>query len=148
MDALTPARRLQHDLKELHATPLPNITAVPLNDNLLTWSVNMVAESGVWAGLPLHLHLEFPQDYPASPPDVLLLTKLKHPNVFDWGPNGQQWICLDMIKPPEYYSKPYQGWSSTYTLPAILLQLYGFLVLDESIDQVGTCAGWGYEPGV
>jgi hypothetical protein len=34
----------------------------------------------------------------------------------------------------EYQGQPYQGWSSTYTVSAVLQQLYGFLLLDDSVD--------------
>ena len=34
----------------------------------------------------------------------------------------------------EYQGQLYQGWSSTYTVSAVLQQLYGFLLLDDSVD--------------
>jgi hypothetical protein len=37
---------------------------------------------------------------------------------------------------PEYYSTPYRGWSSAYRLSSILMQLHGFLLVDESVDQM------------
>jgi hypothetical protein len=40
---------------------------------------------------------------------------------------------LDEHADPE----PYRGWSSTYTLSAILMQLYSFLLLDDNIGQSG-----------
>jgi hypothetical protein len=40
------------------------------------------------------------------------------------------------LQEPKYYSQPYQGWSSTYTVSALLQQLYGFLLLDDSVDQM------------
>lgn len=124
-------RRLQHDYKNLLKAPLPNVVAQPIEGNLFKWAVNMVATEGVWQGLVVHMHMDFPPTYPKDPPDVSLKTDLSgHPNVFG------QWICLDMLKDPGMYSRPYQGWSSAYTLTAILTQLVGFLLVDESIDQM------------
>ena len=51
----------------------------------------------------------------------------EHPNVFGG------WVCLDLLK--EYAMGPYQGWSACYDLPAILLQLYDFLLVDDKVDQ-------------
>jgi hypothetical protein len=42
-----------------------------------------------------------------------------------------------MIKPPEQYASPWQGWSAVYTASSILTQLYGFLLIDEVVDQMG-----------
>lgn len=39
---------------------------------------------------------------------------------------------------PEYYGKPYHGWSSSYMLSSILTQLCGFLLVDDKIDQMGS----------
>jgi len=51
-------------------------------------------------------------------------------------------VFLDMLK--EYAIGPYQGWSASYDLSAILLQLYGFLLVDDKIGQ--TRAGGAQEP--
>eukprot|EP00195_Chlamydomonas_chlamydogama_P007282 CAMPEP_0202900428 /NCGR_PEP_ID=MMETSP1392-20130828/11607_1 /ASSEMBLY_ACC=CAM_ASM_000868 /TAXON_ID=225041 /ORGANISM="Chlamydomonas chlamydogama, Strain SAG 11-48b" /LENGTH=394 /DNA_ID=CAMNT_0049586811 /DNA_START=252 /DNA_END=1432 /DNA_ORIENTATION=+ len=123
-------KRLQHDMKELQECPVEYVTASPIKDDILKWSATMVAAEGRWQGLPVHMHIKFPDNYPDNPPEVVMVsTQLNHPNVFG------SWICLDMIKEPMYYSKPYTGWSSTYTLAAVLRQLYGFLLVDEVITQ-------------
>ena len=57
-----------------------------------------------------------------------LVTSLpEHPNV------SGSYVCLDMLK--EYAIGPYGGWSASYDLPAVLMQLYGFLLLDSKLDQ-------------
>ncbi len=55
---------------------------------------------GPYAGLPLHVVVTVPVDYPNKPPKIFLTVKVPHPNVFDW---GEQYICLDMLK--EYGEK-------------------------------------------
>jgi ubiquitin-protein ligase len=127
--SISARHRLQRDAKELFANPIPNVSAVPIKDDLQHWSVNMVGGSGDLAGVPIHLHARYGSDYPTAPPDVRMKSELKHPNVYG------DWICLDMIKEPEVYSKPYEGWSSCYTMSSIHLQLYGFLLADDSIAQ-------------
>ncbi len=53
----------------------------------------MVAATGSLAGEPIEMTIEFRDDYPSQPPNVVLHTRIRdHPNVFG------DWICLDMIK--------------------------------------------------
>lgn len=134
--------RLQQDLQEfMRAPPLPRekfnsgikwgIEAQPTDENIFVWDALMMAASGPLRGQEVRMRLVFPDNYPANPPDVKLLTSIEsHPNVFG------AWICLDMLKNPEMYASPYKGWSAAYRVSAILLQLYGFLLVDESMDQL------------
>ena len=50
-----------------------------------------------------------------------------HPNIFD------SYLCLSMIK-KHTASIPYEGWSASYTLTSVLMQLQSFLFA-EKIDQ-------------
>eukprot|EP00983_Pelagomonas_calceolata_P017584 551282-Pelagomonas_calceolata.AAC.3 len=85
MDASRSMLRLQHHVMTVHASPNPMLTPLPLCAQ--NWNV--------------HMHLTFPHDYPSSPPDVRLLTRLPcHPNVFE------NYICLDMLK--KWAVGPYQ----------------------------------------
>lgn len=128
-------RRLQRDLNELNAENLPFVHARPSGDgeDLFKWSATFVADGGQWSNVPVHVHITFADSYPLTPPRVEMITRrLVHPNVFPGG-----YICLDMLRLPEpqWGDKPYQGWSSAYTVSAVLMQLYGFLVADDKIDQ-------------
>lgn len=128
-------RRLQKDYLEYESNrdDFTLISACPLEDNLFECHVNICAPSGPYANLPLHLILEFPENYPETPPKVCLCTRIDHPNVFgNWGSNGA-WICLDMLKAYTVTTK-YEGWSSVYTLTSILLQLQSFL-FSENVPQ-------------
>ncbi|KAG1675272.1 hypothetical protein FOA52_016304 [Chlamydomonas sp. UWO 241] len=90
---------------------------------------------GKWKGMVVHLHLQFQPDYPMRPPTVEIQTPLRgHPNIFG------SYICLDMLTQgagSAYgdQAKPYQGWSTAYTVSSVLQQLLGFLLVDTSIDQ-------------
>ena len=65
--------RLHHDIKELHLEPVANVTASPVDDDLFSWSVTLVGASGALAGLPLHFHITFPEDYPIHNPVIKYL---------------------------------------------------------------------------
>lgn len=121
-------RRLQRDLRTLERDPLPFCAAAPAETNLLEWSATFVARDGKWAGIPVHVHLRFPESYPNNPPTVEMITRgFEHPNVFGG------FICLDMLR--HHADRPYRGWSAGYTAAGVLTQLYGFLLADDVIEQ-------------
>jgi len=124
-------KRLYRDWKELESekenSDLTTITALPTK-NILVWHCNLRPDDGPFRGTIVHLILQFPSNYPKSPPNVQLCTSLLgHPNVYG------DWICLDMIQ-ESYTNRPYAGWTSAYSVLSILLQLQSFLFA-ENIPQ-------------
>lgn len=90
------ARRLQKDLKELEDSkiPLVGVSARPLSNSLYEWHGNLRAPANSpFAGGVFHLEITFPQNYPMSPPSIVLCTPITHPNV----PGGRN-ICLDILE--------------------------------------------------
>ena len=124
------ARRLQKDLKELEecSIPLVGVSARPLSSSLYTWHGNLRGPVGSpFEGGVFHIEITFPQNYPVSPPDIKLFTPVTHPNV-----PGVTSICLDILDPNQ--KQIYQGWTSAYTVEAILIQLQSFLFCDSLKD--------------
>ncbi|CAE7584712.1 ddx1 [Symbiodinium natans] len=96
-------------------------------DDLFTWHCNVAGQPpGGGSPVILHLELTFTQEYPMRPPRVHVLgSTVQHPNVFS------TFICLDMLEGGEWAAdeekrKPYMGWSSAYSVLAILRQLQTF----------------------
>ncbi|CAK9046433.1 Ubiquitin-conjugating enzyme E2 2 (E2 ubiquitin-conjugating enzyme 2) (Radiation sensitivity protein 6) (Ubiquitin carrier protein UBC2) (Ubiquitin-protein ligase UBC2) [Durusdinium trenchii] len=120
-------RRLQRELRLVHREPSWGVSAAPLEEDLYTWHCN-VAGQPPSGGPPVILHLEltFGADYPVRPPRVEVLgSTVTHPNVFS------TFICLDMLEGGEWAAdeekrRPYMGWSSAYSILAILRQLQTF----------------------
>lgn len=122
-------KRLLKDLKEIESNPLDTIYAQPLENDLFEWHANLVGISGTdYEGVVFHLIMEFPADYPLRPPKVRMASNMQHRHVYG------TWICLDMLEAhPE--AKQYSGWSSSYSVYSILLQLQAFLFADKmSLD--------------
>ncbi|KAG2383470.1 hypothetical protein C9374_004141 [Naegleria lovaniensis] len=124
----TSTKRLLRDLKEIELHPLETVYAQPVEDNLHRWYATVLApKTSAYHGIILHLRMDFPSNYPHDPPTIKPLTRLHHSHVF------QEWICLDMLK-THYNSDPYSGWSSSYSVMSLLLQLQSFL-LEEEYEQ-------------
>ncbi|KAG2386364.1 hypothetical protein C9374_002810 [Naegleria lovaniensis] len=124
-------QRLLRDWKEIQscAKTLDTIWAQPLENDLYTWHGTLLAHpQSDYAGIILRLKMTFPMDYPHNPCNIELLNMLHHSHVH----NGH--ICLDMLK-THHSTERYSGWSSSYTVLSILLQLQSFL-FEEEKDQV------------
>jgi ubiquitin-conjugating enzyme E2 D/E len=120
-------KRLLSDLRELQAdlSDTDTITALPLESNLFEWHANIVAPSDSrYAGAVFHVVLTFPYNYPVAAPKGVLKSRLSHSHVFP------TWICLDMLETHQSHER-HSGWSSAYSIPAILLQLQAFLLEEE-----------------
>lgn len=116
------------ELKLVECDPSWGVSARPVSDdNLFVWHCNVAGHPpGGGAPVVLHIELLFPEDYPARPPKVEILgSTVRHPNVFS------SFICLDMLEGGEWAAdeekrRPYCGWSSAYSILAILRQLQTF----------------------
>jgi ubiquitin-protein ligase len=137
-------RRLLRDLQELQRDPLPTINALPIDGNLLEWHGNLAPPPGTSEYLVLHILLEFPSDYPSSPPVVSLSTPIPHPNVLNCEFNAmsvtgmpRNFLCVDMLhnqdwyKGSSYHTERGSGWSPAFTVRSILCQLQSFLFVEE-----------------
>lgn len=116
--------RLMKDLQQIIRNPLCNISARPVERNIFVWHCNLKGPVGTpWEGGIFHMVLNFPSTYPDQPPSVELKTRIEHPNVF-----GNK-ICLDLlnVRKPGKKVELYSGWSSSYTIQTILIQLQAFL---------------------
>jgi len=129
-------KRLIADLKEVKEHPLANVCALPVHDNLFEWHGNLQGNRSI-----LHFILRFSADYPLHPPRIQICTQLDHPNVESV--NEHSSICLDLLDNLTHSqvcllslcaitnrglnAKPYQGWSSAYSVQSLLMQLSIFL---------------------
>lgn len=131
-------RRLQQDLKDVLANPLPDVVAQPLEDDLFVWHGNVRSSEGAMHGQPIHFILAFPHTYPAEPPEVRLFQAVPHANLrqaeaVDTGNGARRlprsarwrlslWDCLP----------GHSTWVCSYGVQSILAQLQVFL-LDEDL---------------
>jgi ubiquitin-conjugating enzyme E2 D len=125
--------RLQRDLRELDREPIAGVAAFPLERDLLEWHCTITPPDGPYHGVIFHVVLNFPERYPMVPPRASLMTSIPHPNVFPSGGSSPPWICLDLLKETSV-TTPFLGWSSSYSVGSILMQLSAFL-FDANVPQ-------------
>lgn len=108
-------KRLQSELMGLMMNATPGVSAFPDNDsNMLHWTGTIVGPQDTpYAGIVYKMTLDFPADYPLSPPLIKFTSPVWHPNV-DMSGN----ICLDILK---------EKWSAVYNVTSILLSLQSLL---------------------
>lgn len=111
----------------------PGISAFPQDGNLLCWTGTIKGPEGThYEGLTFKLSLEFPSNYPMSPPTVLFTTPIFHPNIDMAGR-----ICLDILKvntelricfsTVDAHVRLQDKWSAVYNVQSILLSLQSLL---------------------
>ncbi|XP_010496934.1 PREDICTED: ubiquitin-conjugating enzyme E2 5A-like, partial [Camelina sativa] len=82
----SPSKHIRTDLKYLNKDLLPNIIAVTVADDIFCWEATLIGPVNTpYEGGVFKLRLIFPPDYPRSPPKVVFITRICHPNVSDRG---------------------------------------------------------------
>ncbi|KAI1392083.1 ubiquitin-conjugating enzyme E2 35 [Hypoxylon trugodes] len=107
-------KRIVKETERLMTEPVPGISAVPHEDNLRYFDVEIHGPSGSpYEGGVFKLELFLTDDYPMVPPKIRFLTKIYHPNVDKLGR-----ICLDVLK---------NNWSPALQIRTILLSIQALL---------------------
>lgn len=108
-------KRLQKELCQLMLYDAPGISAFPQSEvDLFNWWGTIEGPPDTpYANLRYKISLQFPANYPYSPPSVKFITPMFHPNVAMSGD-----ICLDILK---------EEWSAIYNVQTILISLQSLL---------------------
>lgn len=110
-------RRLLSDIAEIQQYPYPNVHLHFEDANIRKACLILTPEDQD----PLHLNIEFHNDYPLHAPTVTIQSFVVHPNVYD------NYICATMLNTDG-------GWTPAYTLKGIVIQLLSFFSSD-SLEQ-------------
>lgn len=121
---LTSHKRLLRELKELIENPVDGIIACPRSDDdlfhwrcLITGPVDTPYEYGVFEAT-----LDFPNDYPLSPPTMKFKTPILHPNVYKDGR-----VCISILHAPGNdplnYESADERWGPLQSIEKILLSV-------------------------
>lgn len=118
---------LQKQLREIQSDPSSRFSAGLVGNDIFKWRVTLMGpegtpyESGAFPAL-----LEFPQDYPQSPPKMKFLCPMYHPNIRETGE-----VCISILHPPgpdefEYESSS-ERWLPIHTVESILISVISML---------------------
>ncbi|KAL9186005.1 hypothetical protein ACHAXT_005243 [Thalassiosira profunda] len=89
-----PNYRIQRELKEFLSAPPPGLSVKISGKNVRLWVVTLaMPDNTIYAGETYKLRVQFPNDYPTSPPSVYFLPPTpRHEHVYT---NGD--ICLSLL---------------------------------------------------
>ena len=110
-------RRLLHDIDEIQQDPYPNVYLHVDDQDIRKACLILSTE----AYGPLHLFIEFGDEYPLYAPRVSIQSEIVHPNIYG------EYICASILNTTE-------GWTPAYTLKGVLVQLLSFFT-SESLEQ-------------
>jgi len=109
-------KRIMKEIKNLEKDVLPNMTAGPVTTlDYFKWEATIQGPpDSPYEGGVFRLSITFPQDYPFSPPQIIFLTQVYHPNVT----TSSGTICLDILK---------SNWSPALNIGKVLLSISSLL---------------------
>ena len=116
-----PSPRIIREAQMLNKDPVPGLTAIqnPNNFKLFLVSIEGPGDTPFEGGI-FEADLMLPDDYPMSPPKILMKTKIWHPNI-----DRQGRICLDILK---------TNWTPALQIRAVLLSLQALLSAPDKDD--------------
>ena len=131
-------KRINKDIKEIMTSPLEGIGIISLDNDPMKYIVNIRLMSGIYEGYCIQLLLTFTDNYPISPPKILiypgqLLDNIYHHHIFKddkLDESGRHFnkLCFDLLDNDFLSTKSqYSGWNSSYTISSLLLQVQTFL---------------------
>ncbi|CCH62545.1 hypothetical protein TBLA_0H02610 [Henningerozyma blattae CBS 6284] len=141
----TAQKRLLKELQQLTRDPPPGIIAAPKTESdLFTWDCLVAGPPDTpYAGGLFNCQLQFPTDYPLSPPTLTFTPSILHPNVY---PNGE--VCISILhapgSDPNMYELPEERWSPVQSVEKILLSVVSMLSEPnvESGANIDACILW------
>ncbi|AGO10511.1 AaceriABR059Wp [[Ashbya] aceris (nom. inval.)] len=141
----TAQKRLMKELQQLLRDSPDGIVAGPVSeDNLFLWDclIEGPADSPYEGGV-FNARLQFPRDYPLSPPKLTFTPSILHPNVY---PNGE--VCISILhapgEDPNMYEEASERWSPVQSVEKILLSVMSMLSEPnvESGANIDACILW------
>ena len=131
-------KRISNDIKEIYQNPIEGIGIISLNNDIKKYIINIMLLTGPYKDYCLQLLLTFPDNYPISPPKILiypeqLFDNLYHHHIFNdesKDENGKCFkkLCIDLLDNDFLSTKNENtGWNPSYTLSTLLMQVQIFL---------------------
>jgi len=119
--------RLQKELKDLMKNPVEGFKVELLNENnLFEWQVYLAGPPGtLYEGGIFRAIMNFPENYPNSPPSMKFLSEFWHPNIY---PDGK--VCISILHTPDPMNtdeREEETWRPILTVESILVSVCSML---------------------
>ena len=138
-------KRITKEVKEITNNPIEGIGLAQLDENLMTYVINMRLMTGPYEGYCVQLLLTFPDEYPTRPPKILIypdqaISGQYHLHIFDdekLDENNHRFkkFCFDLLD-NDFNMDPTEektGWNPSYSISSLLLQVQNF-ISDPDMD--------------
>ena len=134
---LAAAKRLRKELQSLERSSLleDDVYLRPSSDSILQWTALLKGPPDTpYEGGRFEAEILLPEDYPMSPPKILMKSKIYHPNIDKLGR-----ICLDILK---------SNWTPVLQLKSVLLSLQSLLSSPDEKDflNIEVAEKWKKDP--
>jgi len=122
------AVKIGRELKAIIEDPVEGIYCDLVDEsNVFEWRIWLEgSKSSAYEGGIFQMRLEFPKDYPMSPPKLNMLSEFWHPNIYK---NGE--VCISILHPPindpMSGERPEERWLPTQTVSTIMLSFLSML---------------------
>uniref|UniRef100_A0A6B2LA11 UBC core domain-containing protein n=1 Tax=Arcella intermedia TaxID=1963864 RepID=A0A6B2LA11_9EUKA len=118
---------LQKSYRQLEKEPLEGFFFEPNASNFFEWKIYLEGpQQTPFEGGVFELLMNFPSDYPMSPPTLRFISQFWHPNVYKDGK-----VCISILHPPGddplSGERPEERWLPTQTVETIMLSVQSML---------------------
>jgi len=119
-------KRLQSELKQFIKDPNYFFSVYPNDNNFYIWDVILIGPPDTpFDGAVIKAVLDFPQNYPNSPPKFKFITDLYHPNVYVDGK-----VCISILNEgvDKYeYESVSERWNPSHSVNSILMSILSMI---------------------
>lgn len=120
--------RLNTELEALETLPGTSLHVRPGNDRLASViEYTMDVREGIYEGRMLRFELRIPHGYPFSPPKLLCMDRVFHPNI-----DGDGNVCMEILR---------LRWTPGHGLENIFVNLHVIFLEISGKDALNTVAG-------
>lgn len=142
------AKVVHRNYEMFQKEPIEGVSIGINEDDIYNWSVTLIGpkdspyESGIF-----NCEMNFPNDYPLSPPVFKFKTSIYHPNVYADGK-----VCISILHPPGDdkwgYEKAEERWRPVHSASSIILSILSLLSApnDESPANIDAGKDWRENP--